>query len=80
MGGEHFIFEPVLVDHDFEIDVNIFAAGQVVGLLFFFLSFQVFHLHPSLLALLLDALDFVERVCLLVLLPSLHIEFQINQI
>lgn len=80
MGGEHFVSEPVLVDHDFEIDVDIFAAGQVVGLLFFFLSFHVFHLHPSLLALLFDALDLVQRVCLLVLLPSLHIEFQINQI
>lgn len=73
VGGEDVLLEAALVDHDFEVDVDVLAAGHVVGLLLLLLPLHVLHLHPPLLPLLLDALDLVQRVRFLLLAAALHL-------
>ena len=74
MGRQHFVFEAILVDHDFEVDVDVLAAGGVVGFLLLLFALEVLHLDPAFFSFLLDSLDLVERVSFLVLTASLHKE------
>lgn len=59
---EHFVLEAVLVNHDFEVDIDVLAALLVYdfSLLLFFL--HGLHVQAALLPLLLQLLDFVQRV------------------
>ncbi len=74
MRREDFFPEAILVDHDFEVNVYILAAGEVVCFFFLLLPFQVFHLDSSLLPLLFNLLDLIQGVCF----ASLHIEIILN--
>jgi hypothetical protein len=67
---KHFFSEPVLIDHDLEIDVHIFPRGLVVGFLFFLFPFEILHLDPTLFSLLLNFLELVHWVPF----ASLHLE------
>ena len=57
VGRNDFLFELIFFDHDFKVDVNIFARGHVVGFLLLFLFFGLLHLDPSLFSFLLNFLD-----------------------
>jgi hypothetical protein len=69
--GQHFLAEFVLFDHQFEVDVHVLAALQVVVLLLLLLPLRLLHLQPPLLPVLLDLLDFLQVARLL--LTSLHL-------
>ena len=64
MWGQDLFAKPVFLNHDLKIDVDIFATGLIVGLLFLLLSLQVLHLDPPLFPFLLYPFDLVKRVCL----------------
>ena len=72
MRRKYFLLEPALVNHDFEVNVDVLPTCQVVCLLLLLLLLHVLHLDASLLPLLLNALNFVQRIALLVLVASLH--------
>ena len=62
MRRQDFLSELVLLNHEFEVNIYIFATGQVVGFLFLFFLFGFLHFDPSLLSLHLDSLDLFERI------------------
>ena len=63
MGRENLFPKPVFVNHDLEINVDIFATCKVVGFFLLFLSLHVLHLYSPLLPLLFYFFD------------PLHLEF-----
>lgn len=73
MGGEQFVFELVLLDHEFEVDVYVLAALGVEDLAFLLLTFGLLHLDSSFLSVLLYFFDFVE-----VASSSLVVAFHLN--
>ena len=52
-----FLSELVFFDHEFEVDINIFARCHVVCLFLLFFLFCFFHLDPSLFPFLLNFLN-----------------------
>ena len=71
MRREEFFPEFVLLDHNFEIDVDHLAALCINDLFLLLLPLSLFHLEPPLLAVLLDLLYFLQVAALLV--ARLHI-------
>ena len=73
VGRNDFLSELVFFDHEFEVDVNIFARSHVVGFLLLFFLFGLLHLNPSLFSFLLDFFDGLHWVVVLwVLLCNLN--------
>jgi hypothetical protein len=71
VGREQFFPELILLDHDFEVDVDHLAALGVDNLLLLLLTFGLLHLQSTLFPVLLDFLDFLKVPSLLV--ARLHI-------
>ena len=62
MRRENFLSEFVFLDHNFKVNIDVFATGEVIGFLLFFLAFGLFHFQPTFLPFLLYLFDFFERV------------------
>jgi hypothetical protein len=60
---EYFVLEPVLIDHDFEVNIDVLTPFKVDSLFLLLLFFHLFHLLTSLFTLLLQLLNFVKGVC-----------------
>jgi hypothetical protein len=54
---DDFLSELIFFDHEFEVNVDIFAWCHVVGFLLLFLFFRLLHLNSSLFSFLLNFLD-----------------------
>lgn len=72
MGREHFLSEFVLFDHEFEVDVDHFAALGVDDLLLLLLPLGLLHFEPPLLPVFFYLLDFLQMPAGL-LVAGLHI-------
>jgi hypothetical protein len=84
MRGQYFFIEPVFLDHNFKVNVNIFSTCQIIGFFLLLFPLQILHLYSPLLSFLLNAFNLIERVALFVLVSSFHIriymKIQINAI
>ena len=54
---DDFLSELIFFDHEFEVDIDIFARGHVVGFFFLLFFFGLLHLDPTLFSFLFNFLD-----------------------
>lgn len=68
MRRKNFFFESIFIDHDFEVNINIFPTSKVISFFFFFLFLHILHLDSTLFPFLLNPFDLIQWILFILIL------------